>query len=230
MKTVINLVLAACAIGLVYICYGSIMGPINFDETKKAREKEIIARLIDIRKAQQEYRTLHQGAYTDNFDSLIDFVKTAKLPFIMKVGTLTDDQLNNGMTEKKAMAIINKAKRTNKWDEVEKEGLQNFRRDTMWVAVMDTIFAKGFNPDSLPYVPYGNGAKFELAIRKDTTKAGAPLNLFQAQVAYDVYLGDLNHQELVNLKDVQTKLGKYCGLRVGDIEQPNNGEPLARAA
>ena len=223
MKTVINLVLAACAIGLVYICYGSIMGPINFDETKKAREKEIIARLIDIRKAQQEYRTLHQGAYTDNFDSLIDFVKTAKLPFIMKVGTLTDDQLNNGMTEKKAMAIINKAKRTNKWDEVEKEGLQNFRRDTMWVAVMDTIFAKGFNPDSLPYVPYGNGAKFELAIRKDTTKAGAPLNLFQDQVAYDVYLGDLNHQELVNLKDVQTKLGKYCGLRVGDIEQPNNG-------
>ena len=223
MKTVINLVLAACAIGLVYICYGSIMGPINFDETKKAREKEIIARLIDIRKAQQEYRTLHQGAYTDNFDSLIDFVKTAKLPFIMKVGTLTDDQLNNGMTEKKAMAIINKAKRTNKWDEVEKEGLQNFRRDTMWIAVMDTIFAKGFNPDSLPYVPYGNGAKFELAIRKDTTKAGAPLNLFQAQVAYDVYLGDLNHQELVNLKDVQTKLGKYCGLRVGDIEQPNNG-------
>ncbi len=223
MKTVINLVLAACAIGLVYICYGSIMGPINFDETKKAREKEIIARLIDIRKAQQEYRTLHQGAYTDNFDSLIDFVKTAKLPFIMKVGTLTDDQLNNGMTEKKAMDIINKAKRTNKWDEVEKEGLQNFRRDTMWVAVMDTIFAKGFNPDSLPYVPYGNGAKFELAIRKDTTKAGAPLNLFQAQVAYDVYLGDLNHQELINLKDVQTKLGKYCGLRVGDIEQPNNG-------
>ena len=223
MKTVINLVLAACAIGLVYICYGSIMCPINFAETKKAREKEIIARLIDIRKAQQEYRTLHQGAYTDNFDSLIDFVKTAKLPFIMKVGTLTDDQLNNGMTEKKAMAIINKAKRTNKWDEVEKEGLQNFRRDTMWVAVMDTIFAKGFNPDSLPYVPYGNGAKFELAIRKDTTKAGAPLNLFQAQVAYDVYLGDLNHQELVNLKDVQTKLGKYCGLRVGDIEQPNNG-------
>lgn len=223
MKTVINLVLAACAIGLVYICYGSIMGPINFDATKKAREKEIIARLIDIRKAQQEYRTLHQGAYTDNFDSLIDFVKTAKLPFIMKVGTLTDDQLNNGMTEKKAMDIINKAKRTNKWDEVEKEGLQNFRRDTMWVAVMDTIFAKGFNPDSLPYVPYGNGAKFELAIRKDTTKSGAPLNLFQAQVAYDVYLGDLNHQELVNLKDVQTKLGKYCGLRVGDIEQPNNG-------
>lgn len=222
MKTVINCVLVICALALVYICYGSIMGPINFDKQKDIREKAIIARLIDIRKAQQEYRSVHEGAYTASFDTLIHFVKTAKLPFIMKIGSLTDDQLNNGMTEQKAMDLINKAKKTNNWTEVEKAGLQNFRRDTMWVAVMDTIFAKGFNPDSLAYVPYGNGAKFEMAIRKDTTQSGAPLNLFQAQVAYDVYLSDLNRQELINLKDVQEKLGKYCGLRVGDIEQPNN--------
>ena len=222
MKTVINLVLAACVVGLVYICYGSIMGPINFDKERDIREKAIIARLIDIRKAQQEYRGMHQGAYTADFDTLIDFVKTAKLPFILKVGSLTDAQLEAGMTEKKAMAIINKAKKTGNYKEVEKEGLQNFRRDTMWVAVLDTIFTKGFNPDSLCYVPYGNGAKFEMAIRKDTMKSGAPLNLFQAQVAYDVYLKGINNQELANLKDMQSKLGKYCGLRVGDIEQPNN--------
>jgi len=222
MKTVINLVLAACVVGLVYICYGSVMGPINFDKERGIREKAIIARLIDIRKAQQEYRGMHQGAYTADFDSLIDFVKTAKLPFILKVGSLTDAQLEAGMTEKKAMAIINKAKKTGNYKEVEKEGLQNFRRDTMWVAVLDTIFSKGFNPDSLCYVPYGNGAKFEMAVRKDTMKSGAPLNLFQAQVAYDVYLKGINNQELANLKDMQSKLGKYCGLRVGDIEQPNN--------
>ena len=222
MKTVINCVLVICALALVYICYGSIMGPINFDKQKDIREKAIIARLIDIRKAQQEYRSVHEGAYTASFDTLIHFVKTAKLPFIMKIGSLTDDQLNNGMTEQKAMDLINKAKKTNNWTEVEKAGLQNFRRDTMWVAVMDTIFEKGFNPDSLQFVPYGNGAKFEMAIRKDTTQSGAPLNLFQAQVAYDVSLSDLNRQELINLKDVQEKLGKYCGLRVGDIEQPNN--------
>lgn len=222
MKTVINAILALCAIALVYICYGSIMGTINFDKEKAIRDKAIIARLIDIRSAQQEYRLTHEGAYTASFDTLIHFVKTAKLPFIMKIGSLTDEQLNNGMTEKKAMAIIEKAKKTGNWKDVEKEGLTNFRRDTMWVAVMDTIFAKGFNPDSLAFVPYGNGAKFEMAVRKDTTKSGAPLNLFQAQVAYDVYLGDLDKQQLVNLKDMQEKLGKYLGLKVGDIEQPNN--------
>ncbi len=222
MKTVINLVLAACVAGLVYICYGSIMGPIEFDKEKAIREKAIIERLINIRKAQMEYRTMHKGAYTKSFDTLIAFVKTAKLPFVKKEGALTDAQLESGMTEKKAMEIINKAKKTNKWDEVKKEGLENFRRDTMWVAVMDTIFPKGFNADSLAFVPYGNGAKFEMETRSDTTKSGAPLNLFQAQVAYDVYLKGINDQELRNLKDLQGKLGKYLGLRVGDIEQPNN--------
>ena len=120
----------------------AVLWPINFDKQKDIREKAIIARLIDIRKAQQEYRSVHEGAYTASFDTLIHFVKTAKLPFIMKIGSLTDDQLNNGMTEQKAMDLINKAKKTNNWTEVEKAGLQNFRRDTMWVAVMDTIFEK----------------------------------------------------------------------------------------
>ena len=58
------------------------------------------------------------------------------------------------MTEKKAMAIINKAKKTGNWKEVEKEGLMNFKRDTMWVAVTDTIYGAGFNADSMRYVPF----------------------------------------------------------------------------
>ncbi len=222
MKTVINVVLFICVVALIYICYGSIMGPVNFDKERTVREDAVKARLIDIRKAQQEYRSVHNGAYTASFDTLIDFVKTAKLPFILKIGTLNDTQLENGMTEQKAMELINKAKKTGNWSEVEKQGLKDFHRDTMWVAVMDTIFEKGFDPDSLRYVPYGNGATFEMQVRRDTMKSGAPLNLFQAQVAYDVYLNGLDKQELINLKDTQSKLGKYCGLRVGDIEQANN--------
>ena len=222
MKTVFNIVLAICAAALVYVCYGSIMGPINFDNTKKAREKEVIARLINIRKAQVEYRNTHQGVYTSSFDTLIDFVKTAKLPFVKKEGTLTDAQLEAGMTEKKAMKLIEKAKKTGNWKEVEKEGLMNFKRDTLWIAVLDTIFPKGFNADSLRYVPFSNGVEFEMMSRSDTTKLGAPLNLFQAQTPYESYIGDLDKQQLANLKDLRSELGKYSGLRVGDIEAPNN--------
>ena len=222
MKTVINIVLAACAAGLLYVCYGSIMGPINFKKVKEEREQQVIARLIDIRKAQLEYRSVHEGRYTASFDTLIDFVKTAKLPFIKKEGALTDTQLENGLTEKKAVAIIEKAKKTGNWKEVEKEGLMGFKRDTLWVSVLDTIYPKGYNADSLRYVPFGNGAMFEMEIRDDTTNMGAPLHLFQAQTPYETYISDLNKQELINLKDLRNKLGKYCGLRVGDIEQPNN--------
>jgi len=223
MKTVINIVLAACVIGLIYVCYGSIVGPINFDNTKKAREKQVIARLIDIRKAQLEYRNLHAGAYTASFDTLIDFVKTAKLPFVKKEGVLSDAQLEAGMTEKKAMAIINKAKKTGNWKEVEKEGLMNFKRDTMWVAVTDTIYGAGFNADSMRYIPFGNGAQFEMNVRNDTAKSGAPVYLFEVKAPYDTYLSGLDKQEIINLKDLDSKLGKYSGLMVGSIDTPNNG-------
>lgn len=221
MKSLFNCILVVCIIGLVYVCYGSIVGPINFDKEQELRENAIKARLIDIRKAQVEFRNLN-GAYTASFDTLIDFVKNGKLPFVKKEGSLTDAQLENGMTEKKAIKMIEKAKKTGNWSEVKKNGLENFSRDTIWVAVTDTIFKKGFNADSLRFVPFGGNAQFEMATRNDTTKSGAPLRLFQAQTPYETYLSDLNHQLLVNLKDVRTKLGKYCGLRVGDIEQPNN--------
>ena len=222
MKTVFNIVLVLCAAALVYICYASIMGPINFEKAKKHRDAAVIARLIDIRKAQLEYRGLHNQQYTASFDTLIDFVKNQKLPFIFKQGELDDKQLEDGLTEKKAINIINKAKKTGNYAEVKKWGLENFKRDTMWVAVLDTIFPKGFNADSMRYVPFGNGAQFEMAIKNDTAKSGAPFCLLEVKTPYDVYLNGLDKQEIANLKDLQTKLGKYSGLMIGSLETANN--------
>ena len=89
----------------------------------------------------------------------------------------------------------------------------------MWVAVLDTIFPKGFNADSMRYVPFGNGAQFEMAIKNDTAKSGAPFCLLEVKTPYEVYLNGLDKQEIANLKDVQTKLGKYSGLMIGSLFQ-----------
>ncbi len=221
-KVLLNLLLTAAIFGLAFICYRSIMGPIEFDEERANREKAIIARLIDIRTAQIEYRNNHEGAYTDNFDSLITYIKTAQMPIVMKVGELNDDQLERGLTEGKVLEMIAKAQKTNKWDEVDKEGLRDFRRDTSWIALTDTIFPKSFIPDSLAYVPYGNGAKFELATACDTTKSGTAQWLFEARTPYKVYLTGVNDQEMNNLISQMKKLGRYEGLKVGDVETPNN--------
>lgn len=222
MKAVFNTILAICIIALAYICYASIMGPINFDAEKAIRDKAVQTRLIDIRKAQNEYRNLHNQQYTDNFDSLIYFVKNEKIPYVFKKGVLSDQQLENGLTEAKAIAIINKAKKTGKMDEVIKNGLQDFSRDTTWVAVVDTIFGKGFNADSLRYVPFGNGKQFEMAIKNDTAKSGAPFCLLEVKTPYETYLGGMDKQQIINLKDEQTQLGKYCGLMIGSLETANN--------
>ena len=222
MKTVINVVLALCACVLVYICYASIMGPIHFENEKAIRDKAVIARLIDIRKAQQEYRSQHKQEYTASFDTLIDFVKNQKIPFVAKEGVLSDKQLEDGMTERKAMAIINKAKKTGKYDEVKKWGLENFKRDTLWVSVIDTIFHKGYPADSLRYVPYGDGAQFEMGTRRDSTASGAPIFLLEVKTPYPVYLSGLDRQEIINLIDVQKKLSRFPGLMMGSLDTPNN--------
>ncbi len=222
MKSVLNIVLAAIALLLVYICYESVQGPVRFENEKNIRDKAVQARLLDIRKAQAEYSNTHDRQYTDNFDSLIYFVKNQKLPLVFKKGVLSDAQLENGLTEAKAMAIINKAKKTGKYDEVKKNGLENFSRDTTWVAVIDTIFPKGFNADSLRYVPFGNGVQFQMDTLTQIARSGAPICLLEVKTPYEAYLGDLDKQEIINLKDQQAQLNKYCGLKIGDLETANN--------
>ena len=214
--------MAAIAEFLLYICYESVMGPVRFEEEKNFRDKVVQARLLDIRKAQAEYSNTHDRQYTDNFDSLIYFVKNQKLPLVFKKGVLSDAQLENGLTEAKAMAIINKAKKTGKYDEVKKNGLENFSRDTTWVAVIDTIFPKGFNADSLRYVPFGNGVQFQMDTLTQVARSGAPICLLEVKTPYEAYLGDLDKQEIINLKDQQAQLNKYCGLKIGDLETANN--------
>ena len=218
MKTVFNAILAICIVALVYICYASIMGPINFQNEKDVRDAAVQTRLIDIRKAQEQYRNLHNQQYTDNFDSLIHFVKTEKIPFVFKQGELSDAQLESGMTEKKAMDIIKKGDAK----AIAAAGLQNFRRDTNWIAVVDTLFGKGYNADSLRYVPFGNGAQFEMDTITQIARYGAPFCLLEVKTPYTTYLNGLDKQEIVNLVDEQTQLGRYAGLKIGDLETANN--------
>ena len=141
----------------------------------------------------------------------------------MKVGTITDDQLEKGITEKKAVAMINKAKKTGNWKEVEAAGHMDFKRDTTWISVKDTLFKRaGFVADSLQYVPFGNGAKFSLDTASQVSKSGAPIYLFESKVPFDVYLNGLDRQEIINLNDAAGKMNKYAGLQVGSIDAANN--------
>ena len=223
MRTVVNILLGCCIILLVWLCWRSITGPINFEKDQKARQAVVVERLINIRKAQQSYRAANHGKYASTFDTLIAFVKTQRIPLVRKDGELTDDQLKNGLTEAKAVDIINKAKKTGNYSEVKRLGLEEFRRDTTWIPALDTLYSKGFNPDSMRYIPFGRGAEFELNTLTDSTTSGSLVYMFEVKAPYETYLNGLDHQEILNLKDKAVKSYKYPGLMIGSLETPNNG-------
>ena len=202
MKVTLKILLAVAVVLLAYMCYRSIMGPIEVKDERDRRENLIKARLIDIRKAQIEYKNIHK-VHAANFDELSKFLKDEKLPFLIKEGVLTDEQLEKGMTEKEAV----------------KKGL--IRRDTVWVTAVDTLFGKGYNVDDLRNVP-GANVQFTMDTATLTSGSGYTVKVFQCGVLYDDYLGDLNKQEVYNLKDKASKMGKYAGLRVGSVEEINN--------
>jgi hypothetical protein len=202
MKVSIKVLLAAAVILLAYMCYASLLVPIRFEKERKIREAAIIARLIDIRKAQIEYKNVHKEHAAD-FDLLAKFLNEEKLPFLIKEGVLTDEQLEAGMTEQEAV----------------KKGI--IRRDTFWVTAKDTLFGKTFNAEDLRNVP-GTDVQFSMDTATIVSSSGYIVKVFEAGVKYDDYLGGLDKQLLFNLNEVALKQDKYPGLRVGSLTEINN--------
>ena len=241
--TICVLAVAACL--MAYFCVMSVVTPIQFEETRAQREVGVVKNLVDLRTAELEFH--HQnGRFTTSYDTLINFLKTAPKKELMKEGSLTDKQLEAGLNENKAVKIINEAKKKalkNKklsfanndelyayiWEndaEVKKNGLQGFRRDTIELNMLQSLYKGAYtaeNIDQITYIPYSNGKQFEIEVNNNyKTSQGIRVPLFEARAPFESYLGDLNEQELVNLIDRENKLDHYAGLKVGDVYAPNN--------
>jgi hypothetical protein len=235
--------LAVAAIVMAYFCIMSVVTPIQFEETRVERESAVISNLVDLRTAELEYH--HQkGCFTASYDTLLHFLKNAPKKELLKEGSLTDKQLEAGMTEKKAVKIIKEAKkkalRKNNFEDndalyayiwandadVKANGLQGFRRDTIESNMLQALYKGKYDEttiDGIVSIPYSNGLQFEIEVNNGyKTSQGIPVPLFEARAPFESYLGDLNKQELVNLIDREQKLDHYAGLKVGDIYAPNN--------
>ena len=246
MKTTRNIVICALGIAAVVMCYfcvTSVTTPIKFENTRAEREVVVIKHLVDLRTAEVEYH--HQnGVFTANLDSLLIFLKTAPKKEVMKEGSLTDKQLEAGLTEQKAVKILNEAKKKalkkNQFEssdalyayiwendkDVKSNGLAGFRRDTIESNMLQSLYKGAYdenNIDEMVVIPFSEGKRFEMEVNNDyKTSQGIRVPLFEARAPFESYLGDLNEQELVNLIDKENKLDHYAGLKVGDVYAPNN--------
>lgn len=204
MNTVVRILLVAAIFVLGYLLIDSIMNPIRFNNEKDRREKVIIERLKDIRTAQVAFRSKY-GAYTGSFDTLINFVKTDSFPLIYKEGSLTDEMIEQGITnERQAL----------------KRGL--IVRDTSYTSVLDSIFKPGFPIDSIRFVPFSGGQQFKLQAAKVPTTSKVEVEVFEASIPNNVFLAGLDRQLIINYNALRERITGFAGLRVGNIREPNN--------
>ena len=216
MKKGINVILGICAVGLLFVCWRSIRDTEDFDATVAARENVVKARLMEIRSAEEAYKAQHDGVYCADWSVLINFVKNGKLPVIMKQGVLTEDQMEKGLTESKAAAIVNSGDQA----AIAANGLQNFRRDTIWVSLQDSLYNyEGFEADSLRYIPFSQGDTFELVACPNTTRSGSIIQVMECNAPDSSFLkgmGKAGNRLIYNRNEEANAKGAYAGLKIGD--------------
>lgn len=133
MRLVINLFLAAVVIGLVWLLISSIREPIAFKAEKERREQAVIDKLMEIRTAQDLFRNITDG-FAPSFDSLSDVLRNGDFAIVSVIGDPDDPDFTGEIIY-----------------------------DTTYSPAIDSIMALGINLDSLPLVPFGNGATFDIS-------------------------------------------------------------------
>jgi hypothetical protein len=187
MKTIIQVVLALVIVVLGYLIFESIMEPVRFNKEVAHREAVIVQRLKDIRQIQLAHRARY-NAFNGDLDSLVMFVRNDSLPVIMAIGTVPDS-----LTESEAvqMGIV--------------------QRDTLWVQTIDSLLQRAKYPlDSLPYVPFTNGKRFDMDASK-IERGLTQLPVFQAKASPLDYLKDINNWKVYYTRDIE------AGLAVGSM-------------
>ncbi len=206
-KLIIQIVLALAIIVLGYLCYQSIMTPQRFQTIKEQRYLRIIQRLKDIRTAQEAYKDTYEQ-YTGSFDTLIHFIKYDSIKVVRSIGSLSDEDLENGITEAQAI----------------KEG--KIIRDTVKASALENIFNKDYAIDDIRYVPFTKRKhQFKMGATKIWTDSGIEVPIFEAYVTNMVIFDDLRDEyndELLEENGERKRLKKFAGLKVGDLKEANN--------
>lgn len=193
-KILTYVVLPLVIIGLAYLVITSISEPVKFQEDRSARENVGIQRLKDIRTLQVAFKGKY-GRFTSSIDSLKNFYNNDFITIIKQIGSMDD-----------SLAVAQKL----------------VRRDSIKINVKDTLLKRtGFSIDSIGIIPFSGGEK---VIMKSDIKqvSGVNVPLFEACMPFNLLLKGLDRQLIINLNAEREKVGHYAGLRVGNIETPNN--------
>jgi len=132
MRLAINLVLLAIAGVFVWVLISGIREPIQFVNEKNDREDAVVAKLTEVRTAQELYRSI-KGEFAGDFNKLAMVLKTDSFKIVKVLGDPDDPNFTGQITY-----------------------------ETYYSPAVDSIKSLGISVDSLKYVPFGGGAIFDI--------------------------------------------------------------------
>ena len=158
MRLIVNLVLVAVIAVLIWVLYSSISEPIAFQKERKIREDAVISQLMEIRQAQEIFLSVSGGGFAPSFDSLKDVLRNDTV-WTIKVEGDPDDPTS-----------------------------ESIFYDTIPEPAIQFVKEYGINLDSLEYVPFSNGAVFD--IQADTiTYQSTLVNVVEVKTTRNKYMG-----------------------------------------
>ena len=209
MKTILQIVLWIICVGLGYLIYRSVTGPIEFQKVKQERFSKVISTLKDIRNSQEAYRTVN-GKFANDFKSLVSFVDTGKY-------TITQQRDSSYM----------------EFDKV--YGIDLLREVTIidtlgFVSVKDSLFKGDDRYKSMMNVPYAQGGETFTMKADIVDKGGYKAPVFEAKVKKDIILYD-QPKDLMTRENAQISVEEVNGpeIRVGsltDVSTNGNWPPI----
>jgi len=201
MKIVIQLVLWVIIGVLGYLVVNSVMGPVRFNKVKKVRYAKAIENLRDIRQAELAHKTVI-GKFEKDPTKLIAFLDTAKFT----------------LTQRRDSSFI----RFNKVLQID-EPRDTVVVDTLgYASVKDSLFKGSDRYKTMMNVPVeGKDVTFDLDAGF-IDKNGIRISVFEAKVAKDILLHDLDKDLLFQEKQVVSVEGVDGPfLSVGSMQEVN---------
>ena len=102
---------------------------------KEQREEVVIKRLVDIKKAQEEYYS-QNNEYAPDFETLIEFVRTGRMGVVRKIYELNDEQQAYILSYVNDQIKKDNKKRRNSEQVEEYHGLTNNQADSVFLVIL----------------------------------------------------------------------------------------------
>ena len=198
-NVIVNILLLAVIVFLAFKVVQSIQAPIKFGNEQKARETQVVQRLMDIRNAEVLYKNA-TNRYTNNFDSLIKFCQEAEIPIVNIIPDPEDTTFTRTIND-----------------------------TIGYVKVMDSLKGKrtDFRIGDIKFVPCSEPQQqFELEAGT-IERNGIKIPVFEARTPYEVYLANPGagfsekewNQRRDNAKAEKESINRYAGLKVGSMDE-----------